>query len=107
MRRLEDIRKVAALVSFNKFYITFEQFGCSWVVTDVTVVEPNPVSVVFAVAFHAVVCEVALGHFIIRIDHDLNGREKAEIDDEDWLRWSNQSKVATFKIHLNVIERSL
>ena len=38
------------------------------------VVEPDSLAVVFAVAFHGVVGEVALGHFLIRVDHNLSRR---------------------------------
>lgn len=36
-----------------------------------TVVEPDPVSIVFAVALHGVVAEVALCHFVIWVYHNL------------------------------------
>lgn len=36
------------------------------------VVEPDSMSIIFAVAFHGVVGEVALGHFEIGIDHNLS-----------------------------------
>lgn len=41
-------------------------------VANVTVMEPDSISVVFAVAFHGVVGEVALSHFKIWIDHNLH-----------------------------------
>lgn len=36
------------------------------------VMEPDSMSVVFTVAFHSVVGEVALGYFVIWINHNLN-----------------------------------
>ena len=35
-------------------------------------------AVVFAVAFHGVVGEVALGHFLIGVDHNLSRRHTRE-----------------------------
>lgn len=43
--------------------------------TNVAVVEPDPMSVVLAVALHGVVGEVALSHFIVWIDYNLNRGE--------------------------------
>lgn len=39
--------------------------------TNMTVVKPDPVAVIFAVTFHGVICEVTLGNLIIRIYHNL------------------------------------
>lgn len=39
------------------------------------VMEPDSMSVILAVAFHGVVGEVALGHLLIWIDHNLKGCE--------------------------------
>lgn len=39
--------------------------------TDVTVMEPDSMSVIFAVAFHGVVGEVALCDLVVWIDHNL------------------------------------
>lgn len=47
--------------------------------TDVAVVQPDPTAVIFTVAFHGVVGEVALGHFVIWIDDNLKGRGKETI----------------------------
>lgn len=49
--------------------------GVFALVTDVTVVEPDSVSVIFAVALHGVVGEVAFRHFLVRIDDNLKGSE--------------------------------
>lgn len=40
-------------------------------ITSMAVMEPDPMSVIFAVALHGVVGEVALGHFVIWINHNL------------------------------------
>lgn len=39
--------------------------------TGVAVMEPDPMSVVLAVALHGIVGEVALSHFVIGIDYNL------------------------------------
>lgn len=41
------------------------------------VVQPDPVAVVLAVAFHGVVAEVALRHLVVGVDDDLQGAPEA------------------------------
>lgn len=39
--------------------------------TGMTVVKPDPVAIIFAVAFHGIICVVTLRHLKIRIYHNL------------------------------------
>lgn len=54
--------------------------------THMAVVKPDPVAVVFAVAFHGVIGEVTLCHFKVGIDHNLKGfeRQTQEVNDMEF-----------------------
>lgn len=52
----------------HEVHVQSQHFG---LLTGVAVMEPDPMSVVLAVALHGVVGEVALSHFVIGIDHNL------------------------------------
>lgn len=43
--------------------------------TSVAVVKPDTMSIILAIAFHSVVAEVALSHFLVGVDHNLSRRD--------------------------------
>ena len=54
-------------------------FRCVRLLTVVTVVQPDPMAVVFTVTLHGVVGEVALRHLEVWIYNDLKGRGRRQI----------------------------
>lgn len=47
---------------------------CVRLLTNMAVVEPDSVAVIFAVTLHGIVGKVALSHFIIGINHNLESQ---------------------------------
>lgn len=42
------------------------------------VVQPDTMSVILAITLHGVVAEVTLGHFLVRVDHNLSKRDNSQ-----------------------------
>lgn len=63
--------------------------------TSVAVVQPDTMSVVLAVALHGVIAEVALGHFLVGVDHDLSRRDNYQRGGGNFSHASTKNKNQT------------